>query len=173
MQKSLAQRSLCFYMEEADMNNFNYIFFEEYKSLDRLCGQLYNMQYGITSYIEDMKHVSQNNYRNIPNWNSCLKELIRLRHIRNYLAHEEGAFEKNSCTQKDIEWIRNFYKCILNQSDPLAILQQTSTGFESHFEFHNTEQKYNYEHFPWSDIMAAIAIAVIILGIIGATILCM
>ena len=55
-----------------------------------------------------------------------MEQLVRLRHIRNNLAHTEGAFHEEMCTQKDIDWVRDFHKRILNQSDPLAILYQYS-----------------------------------------------
>lgn len=108
------------------MSNLNYTFFEEYKRLDKLCGELYNDQYGISHYIEDMRNISGNDFRSIPGWKDDLDRLIRLRHIRNYLAHTEGAFQEENCTEKDIEWIQEFHRRILNQSDPLAMLYQYS-----------------------------------------------
>lgn len=107
------------------MNDLNYIFFEEFKKLDKLCGELYESPYGVTHYIDDMKAASWDDCRHIPNWKTDLKELIRLRHIRNHLAHTEGAFHEDICTQNDIDWIKNFHKRIMNQSDPLAMLYQT------------------------------------------------
>ncbi|MCM1221686.1 MAG: hypothetical protein NC548_45140 [Lachnospiraceae bacterium] len=108
------------------MDNLNYIFFEEYKHLDKLCGELYASQYGITQYIDDMKSVSENQFRYIPNWTVDLKQLKRLRHIRNQLAHTEGAFLEEACTQSDIDWLKDFHGRILHQSDPLAVLHQSS-----------------------------------------------
>lgn len=108
------------------MNETNIIFFEEFKELDHLCGELYEAPYGVTHYIDDMKAVSENHYRLIPNWKADLKTLIRLRHIRNCLAHTEGAFYEDICTQNDIRWIQDFYQRILNQSDPLALRNQMS-----------------------------------------------
>ena len=105
------------------MDNLNYRFFEEFKHLDRLCGEVYKTQYGITHYIDDMKSKP---FNNIPNWDSDLRQLIRLRHIRNKMAHEENAFDNADCTQNDIEWIRYFYKRIMNQTDPLAMLYKKS-----------------------------------------------
>ena len=68
-----------------------------------------------------MKDVPYSNYRDIPNWEDDLSQLKKMRHIRNNLAHEEGAFAKKVCTQNDIRWIQTFIKRIMNQSDPLAI----------------------------------------------------
>lgn len=111
-------------VEKERMNDLNYIFFEEFKKLDKLCSELYQAPNGVTHYIDDMKAASWDDCRYIPNWKTDLKELIRLRHIRNHLAHTEGAFLENICTPNDINWIRNFHQRIMNQSDPLAMLNQ-------------------------------------------------
>lgn len=103
------------------MNNLNYIFFEEFKKLEKLCGEMYGSHNGVTNYIDDMKDVPYSNYRDIPNWEDDLSQLKKMRHIRNNLAHEEGAFTKKVCTKNDIRWIQTFIKRIMNQSDPLAI----------------------------------------------------
>lgn len=108
------------------MNNLNYTFFEEIKHLDKLCSELYQDKHGITCYINEMKKVSEYNSQCVPGWKDDLQHLIRLRHIRNYLAHTEGAFNEENCTQKDIDWSQEFYSRILNQSDPLSVLYQNS-----------------------------------------------
>lgn len=156
------------------MNHLNYTFFEEFKRLDKLCGQLYGAQNGVTHYIDNMKTVPVNNYRYISGWNSDLKELIRLRHIRNYLAHTEGAFEEENCTQKDIDWIRGFHNRILHQSDPIALLHKNSIirrspdirGYDSNKQ-KNYQQDEEVESFLWKDIFLAISIAAVIIVIIG------
>ena len=109
-----------------EMDNLNHVLFEEFKHLDKLCRELYGDQRGVSHYIDDMKDVLGSDYRYIPNWKEDLDQLIRIRHIRNYLAHTEGAFNEDMCTPKDIEWSRDFYRRILNQSDPLALLRQHS-----------------------------------------------
>lgn len=48
------------------MNDLNYVFFEEFKRLDKLCGELYNAPHAVTHYIDDMKSTSWNDCRNIP-----------------------------------------------------------------------------------------------------------
>ena len=108
------------------MNNINYVFFEEYKKPEKLCQEMYNSNNGVTNYIDDMKAASYSNYCNIPNWEADLNQLKRLRHIRNNLAHVEGAFTENVCTQNDVEWVQAFTKRILNQSDPLAVQYRNS-----------------------------------------------
>lgn len=108
------------------MKNLNYVFFEEFKHLDKLCGEIYNTKNGVSSYIEDMKAKEIYNCSYIPNWESDLTHLIQYRHIRNQMAHTEGAFDTENCKQKDIDWVRNFYGRVMNQSDPLALLHNKS-----------------------------------------------
>lgn len=111
---------------EDKLDNLNYIFFEEYKSLNKLCGEIYKNQTGVTCYIDNMKRIPWFEYQAVPNWKSDLQQLIKLRHIRNELAHTEGAFSMKICTQADINWIQNFHKRIMNQSDPLALLYRNT-----------------------------------------------
>ncbi len=106
------------------MSNINYIFFEEFKNLEKLCNDMFQSHNGVTNYIDEMQTVSYGNYCRIPSWESDLKQLKRLRHIRNHMAHEAGAFEDDLCTRSDVAWIQDFYERILNQSDPLALLHQ-------------------------------------------------
>lgn len=108
------------------MSNLNYIFFEEYKHLDKLCSELYQEQHGISHYICDMKSTPSNAYQHIPGWKEDLEKLIRLRHIRNYLAHTANAFDEEVCTHEDIEWSHEFRRRILKQSDPMSLLHQYS-----------------------------------------------
>lgn len=104
------------------MSNLNYVFFEEYKHLDKLCKEMYGGDIGVTSYIDDMKAVSLREYININNWKTDLEQLTRLRNMRNDLAHIEGTFDENNCTQADIDWIKDFHRRIMEQSDPMAVL---------------------------------------------------
>lgn len=106
------------------MDNIAYTFFEEYKKLQRLCNDIYDSNNGVTNYIDDMNAVPYDTSCMISNWMSDLKQLKRLRHIRNTLAHEEGSFNMNMCTLSDVKWIQSFYNRILNQSDPLSVLHQ-------------------------------------------------
>ena len=104
------------------MTSLNINFLEEFKHLDKLCREIYRSEKGVTSYIEDMKSVPTSESRYIPNWDDDLNALVRLRHLRNNLSHEEGSLYEDVCTQADAEWINAFYSRILNQSDPLALL---------------------------------------------------
>lgn len=108
------------------MNNLNFILLEEYKQLDKLCSEIYDSQPGVTSYINDMKSANWNDAREIQNWKTDLNNLIRIRHIRNHLAHTEGAFDEKLCTGADVKWVKDFRNRILKQTDPLALYQKNS-----------------------------------------------
>lgn len=104
------------------MSNLNNAFLEEFKRLDKLCREMYDTEKGVTSYIDDMKLTPEYKSRYIPDWNNDLRKLKSLRHIRNQLSHEVGTLDMDMCEQDDIVWLRDFYKRILNGTDPLSIL---------------------------------------------------
>ena len=109
------------------MNPYNNNFFEEFKRLDKLCCGIYQTDRGgVTSYIEDMKAAAWFDSRAVPNWERDLAKLKQLRHYRNQLAHEEGAFEEVLCIQDDIDWLKDFHDRILDRSDPMALLHQNA-----------------------------------------------
>lgn len=110
------------------MNNINLIFFENYKKLEKLCNEIYSVNNGVTQYINEMDNISSYKYHSIPNWNSDLSALKRLRRLRNQIAHNEGAFSDNLCTINDVEWLSDFHARILKQTDPLALLNQKETS---------------------------------------------
>lgn len=110
------------------MNNINVNFFENYKKLEKLCNEILSVNNGVTQYINEMENILSSKYHSIPNWNSDLSSLKRLRHLRNQMAHNEGAFSENLCTINDVEWIINFHSRILKQTDPLALLHQKETS---------------------------------------------
>lgn len=138
------------------MNNLNLIFLEEYKQLDKLCSELYDGQPGVTSYINDMKSLDWNDTRNIPDWKSDLYELKRLRHIRNHLAHTEGAFDEKLCTNDDVNWVKDFRNRILRQTDPLATLRKKSKSFTSN------EDQSSF----WSDLFLAVSVSLVVMAVV-------
>ena len=161
----------------------NVIFLEEFKGLDKLCREKLNIeQRGVTHYIEEMKAVSEYNYRNISGWKADLQYLKYVRGIRNNLVHEEGTLYKKNCTQKDIDWIRNFHDRILKQSDPIAMLYQRNkvneqTGAEIYKQISDeTSKQVNVQEYEESDkfntfgailllIIIFLAIILIVLGV--------
>lgn len=100
-------------------------FMESFKSLDKLCKELFNSEKGVTSYIDTMVKI-QNGSRYVSNWNYTLSNLRRLRHIRNSYAHEVGTSYKDICTPSDIKWINDFRNSIIKTTDPLALYRQAT-----------------------------------------------
>lgn len=138
------------------MNNLNFIFLEEYKQLDKLCSELYDGQPGVTSYINEMKNVNWNDAREISNWKSDLSDLLRLRHIRNHLAHAEGAFDENLCTSEDVNWVKAFRDRILKQTDPLSLLEKYPKRFTSN------EDQSSF----WSDLFLAVSVSLVVMAVV-------
>ena len=145
------------------MNNLNLIFLEEYKQLDKLCSELYDGQPGVTSYINEMKNVNWNDAREISNWKSDLSDLIRLRHIRNHLAHTEGAFDEKLCTSEDVNWVKAFRDRILKQTDPLALLQKYS---RKNISYNRSDVRNENESSFWSDLFLAVSVSLVVMAIV-------
>ena len=105
--------------------NLNSEFLNEFKKLDKLLSEVYGELHGVTAYIEEMKN-SDGFY--ISGWNEDFKRLKTLRNIRNKLVHEVDYDEIDRVTKDDIEYIKDFYKCILKNTDPLAQLRKKSAS---------------------------------------------
>lgn len=96
-------------------------FFEEYKSLDNLCRDILESERGVSEYLERM----ENNERGrmlVVDWDRDYKRLKSLRYLRNRIAHEDGANEKDLCTDKDIAFMSDFIQRIMDETDPLTVL---------------------------------------------------
>ena len=145
------------------MNNLNLIFLEEYKQLDKLCSELYDRQPGVTSYINDMKSLDWNDARDIPDWKSDLYELKRLRHIRNHLAHTEGAFDEKLCTNEDVNWVKNFRNRILKQTDPLALLQKY---YRKNVSYNLSDVRNEGQSSFWSDLFLVVGVALVAITVV-------
>ncbi len=94
------------------------MFLQSYKRLDNLCKDILKSEKGVTTYIEYLERINQNQFKD------DYYKLKHYRYVRNKIVHENNASEENMCTSSDIEWIENFYNRILNQTDPLALHQQ-------------------------------------------------
>lgn len=104
------------------MDSINEQFLEEYKRLDKLCRDMYRSDRGVTEYIEHMKQITVGERRFVSTWDSDLRRLIDLRHIRNQLTHEVGTWHADVCTQEDVAWLRAFYERICRAEDPVGQL---------------------------------------------------
>ena len=114
------------------MANVNQQFLEEYKYLDKVCKEIFNSDKGITNYIDYMKSVPYEQSRNIADWESDLKMLISLRHIRNQLTHDVGTLSEQLCDKKDIAWLENFHSRIISSKDPISLLRKSKSRKSSY-----------------------------------------
>ena len=99
------------------MNKVETELFEEFKSVDSICRDMYSAQYGVTAYIEHMEMTPMSVRYKVAGWENDHKTLKHIRWVRNQLAHENGYVE---CTDADVNWLRDFHSRLLNQTDPLA-----------------------------------------------------
>ena len=95
-------------------------FFEEYKHLERLCSDMYSCRDGIRQYLEDMEYQFSEGEKAIPHWAQDYRNLRGLRRTRNTLAHSVSEYQV--CTEQDVENVIDFVDRIMQQQDPLAML---------------------------------------------------
>ena len=95
-------------------------FIYSYKRLEKLCGDIYGTNHGISAYIEEMTELSSSALR-ISGWDDDLKQLKHYRWIRNQIVHEPDCDEDNMCDSTDVAWIDYFYDRIMKQTDPLSL----------------------------------------------------
>lgn len=101
------------------MNYQDSKFFEAYKRLDKLCGEVFGCKNGVSEYISQMEKSPQG-YRSVDSWKSDYDKLKHIRWVRNQIAHEYSDYEIS--TEDDIEFAELFYKRIMTQDDPFARL---------------------------------------------------
>ena len=110
------------------MNYLNYEFFDEFKSLDSLCRDIYGKssdnKLGVTMYLDDMDKQRYYGSLNVPGWMSDYKRLKAVRNLRNELAHSKNSFSVPLCSNEDIDFVRSLKKRIMTQTDPLALLRK-------------------------------------------------
>ena len=95
-------------------------FFEEYKHLERLCSDMYSCRDGIRQYLEHMECQFSEGKKTIPHWAQDYRKLRGLRRTRNTLAHNVSEYQV--CTEQDVENVIDFVDRIMQQQDPLAML---------------------------------------------------
>ena len=100
-------------------------FIESYKHLDKICGEMFETQYGVSAYIEEMLNNPHGSFL-VRGWENDLKQLKHYRWIRNQIVHEPDCYEETMCEAGDDEWLDDFYERIINQTDPLALYLKSS-----------------------------------------------
>ncbi len=101
-------------------------FFDEYKKFDALCGDMLSSRAGVTDYINAMEADAARGRKKYAAWDADLKELKRLRHIRNRLAHEADA--SGLVKQDDLRSLRALHSRFSSGKDPLSALKGTKSG---------------------------------------------
>lgn len=100
-------------------------FIESYKHLDKTCGEMFETQYGVSAYIEEMLNNPHGSFL-VRGWENDLKQLKHYRWIRNQIVHEPDCYEETMCEAGDDEWLDDFYERIINQTDPLAMYRKAT-----------------------------------------------
>ena len=100
-------------------------FIESYKHLYKICGEMFETQYGVSAYIEEMLNNPRGSFL-VRGWENDLKQLKHYRWIRNQIVHEPDCYEENMCEAGDDEWLDDFYERIINQTDPLAMYRKAT-----------------------------------------------
>lgn len=100
-------------------------FIESYKHLDKICGEMFETQYGVSVYIEEMLNNPHGSFL-VRGWENDLKQLKHYRWIRNQIVHEPDCYEETMCEAGDDEWLDDFYERIINQTDPLAMYRKAT-----------------------------------------------
>ena len=110
-------------------------FMESYKHLDNLCKDMNGI--GVTGYIKDMEQEHNGGFY-VAGWKNDYMQLKHYRYIRNQIAHENYADESNMCSAGDTAWLDEFYRRIMEQTDPLALCYK-ETRFRSSSKFTKTK----------------------------------
>lgn len=96
-------------------------FFEEYKRLDKLCGEIFSCRNGVSEYITQMECTSQGHYK-VSSWDNDYKALKHIRWVRNQIAHDTTG--NIICKESDLLFVIDFYSRIINGEDPFAQLRK-------------------------------------------------
>lgn len=124
------------------MENINLMFYEEFKKLEKLCNELYInstdiQSHGVKAYIDDMKNTPYDQSCEVDGWETDFRKLKEYNHKRNQISHQEVSFYDDFFTFDDVVWIRTFRYKILNQTDPLSLLN----GYKIHSDYEINNKK--------------------------------
>lgn len=111
---------------------------DEFKRVDRICGDLFSCRFGISEYIREMEQTTPYSRYKILCWEEDYRKLKRIRWLRNQIVHETTAVD---CHDNDIEWLEKFHARILNQQDPLALLRKQNQAARTDHSFTPSDSK--------------------------------
>ncbi len=95
-------------------------FLDSYKRLDKLCGEIYGKDYGISAYIDDMEKNRRGVFY-VQNWDSDLARLKNYRYTRNQIVHDTSVYEEDVCDEDDGMWLDSFRTRIMESTDPISV----------------------------------------------------
>ena len=107
------------------MTSLEIAFLDEYKHLDAVCADMFHEKNGVTAYLNFMDTVPSTEQRKIGSWSYDRSTLLRLRHVRNQIAHSA---ESSSCTKEDLDRLKNFYARLLHGEDALSVYSRLRTA---------------------------------------------
>lgn len=97
-------------------------FFEEYKRLEKLCGDMFSSRQGVSDYLSRMEALRSEGLFCVPSWDADYRLLKHIRWVRNRLAHDDVSAQISE--QADLAFVKDFYGRILSGRDPLAQLSR-------------------------------------------------
>lgn len=95
-------------------------FFEAFKELETLCGEIYSCRSGVSEYILDMEKNMSEGEKKVENWTADYKTLKHLRWVRNKIAHEAG--DTQISEDKDLDAVCAFRDRVIRGKDPITLL---------------------------------------------------
>ncbi len=104
-------------------------FFEEYKRLDRLCGDMYDCRNGVSAYLEAMERKAAQGSRYVACWDSDYRMLKRVRWVRNQIAHDSGVYPLSE--PSDLAFVQDFYSRVFAGEDALTLLRKANELIQS------------------------------------------
>lgn len=99
------------------MTTFEIAFLDAYKRMDAACADMLHDKNGVTAYLNYMDTIPSVDHQGIGSWSYDRSTLVRLRHVRNQIAHNAGP---SSCTKEDLDKLKNFYGRLLHGEDALS-----------------------------------------------------
>ena len=102
------------------MNQPDIDFFDAYKHLDKLCGEVFHCSNGVSEYISQMEKTPSGRFR-VPLWENDYRSLKHIRWVRNQIAHDSSGCTIS--TIDDLYFTEEFYNRVMNRDDPFARLR--------------------------------------------------
>lgn len=103
------------------MNEIELEFLEEYKHLEKLLNDVFEVQHGVSEYIKILEEKEHLGSHIVTGWTDDYYGLKHVRHIRNKITHDQDA---SGCEENDIYFVKDFYERVMNQSDPLTLFNK-------------------------------------------------